>query len=54
MHLATAVNAGASRFLTNNSKDFPKSIAEIDIVYPDDLPDDPTDLISPERVSPHD
>jgi hypothetical protein len=25
--------------VTNNSKDFPKSINEIDIVYPEDLPD---------------
>ena len=37
-HLATAVAAGADRFLTNNRKDFPRSIAEIDVVYPDDLP----------------
>ncbi|WP_223623029.1 PIN domain-containing protein [Microbacterium sp. EST19A] len=36
-HLATAVAAGADRFLTNNRKDFPKTIAEIDIVYPDEL-----------------
>lgn len=36
-HLATALAAGADRFLTNNRKDFPKSIAEIDIVYPDEL-----------------
>jgi predicted nucleic acid-binding protein len=34
VHLATAVNAGASRFITNNSKDFPTSIGEIDITYP--------------------
>ncbi|MFN0028510.1 MAG: type II toxin-antitoxin system VapC family toxin [Acidimicrobiales bacterium] len=39
VHLATAVAAGADRFLTNNSKDFPKTITEIDITYPDDLPD---------------
>jgi predicted nucleic acid-binding protein len=39
IHLATAVNAGATRFLTNNSRDFPKSIVEIDITYPADLPD---------------
>lgn len=39
VHLATAVGAGATRFVTNNSKDFPKSITEIDIVYPADLPD---------------
>jgi predicted nucleic acid-binding protein len=37
IHLATAVNAGADRFITNNKKDFPKSIAEIDITYPEDL-----------------
>jgi predicted nucleic acid-binding protein len=39
MHLATAVNAGADRFLTNNRRDFPSHIAEIDIVYPGDLLD---------------
>ena len=39
VHLATAVLAGADRFLTNNAKDFPKSISEIEIVYPLDLPD---------------
>lgn len=38
VHLATAVAAGADRFLTNNRKDFPRTITEIDIVYPDDLP----------------
>ncbi len=38
VHLATAVNAGATRFLTNNSRDFPKSITEVDITYPLDLP----------------
>lgn len=38
VHLAAAVNAGASRFLTNNARDFPRSIAEIDVVYPADLP----------------
>ena len=37
-HLATAVAAGADRFLTNNRKDFPPTITEIDIVYPDALP----------------
>jgi predicted nucleic acid-binding protein len=36
-HLATAVAAGADRFLTNNRRDFPQTIAEIDIVYPDEL-----------------
>lgn len=37
-HLATAVAAGAERFITNNRKDFPQTITEIDIVYPDELP----------------
>lgn len=37
VHLATAVAAGADRFITNNRKDFPKSITEVDITYPDDL-----------------
>ena len=38
VHLATAVSGGADRFLTNNQSDFPKAITEIDIVYPEDLP----------------
>ena len=38
VHLATAVGAGAERFITNNTKDFPKSITEIEVVYPSDLP----------------
>ncbi len=38
VHLATAVAAGADRFITNNSSDFTKDIAEIDVVYPDELP----------------
>ncbi|GAA1542762.1 type II toxin-antitoxin system VapC family toxin [Nocardioides humi] len=37
-HLATAIAAGADRFLTNNRKDFPQTITEIDVVYPEDLP----------------
>lgn len=37
VHLATAVGAGATRFLTNNRSDFPQSISEIDVVYPDEL-----------------
>jgi predicted nucleic acid-binding protein len=37
VHLATAVNAGADRFITNNAADFSKSITEIDITYPGDL-----------------
>lgn len=39
VHLATAVGIGADRFITNNARDFPKTIVEIDIVYPADLPD---------------
>lgn len=38
VHLATAVSAGADRFVTNNRRDFPRSIGEIDITYPEDLP----------------
>jgi predicted nucleic acid-binding protein len=37
VHLATAVNAGADRFITNNKRDFPQTIGEIDVVYPDQL-----------------
>jgi len=37
VHLATAVNAGADRFITSNAADFPKSITEVDITYPVDL-----------------
>ena len=37
VHLATAVVAGADRFITNNRDDFPRSIAEIDVTYPVDL-----------------
>lgn len=37
VHLATAVAAGAGRFITNNRKDFPRSITEIDVTYPEDL-----------------
>jgi len=37
IHLATAIIADADRFLTNNRKDFPKTIAEVEIVYPDEL-----------------
>jgi predicted nucleic acid-binding protein len=38
IHLATAIDAGADQFLTNNRKDFPTTIREIDIVYPDAAP----------------
>jgi predicted nucleic acid-binding protein len=37
VHLATAVGVGAERFLTNNRRDFPQTISEIDITYPDQL-----------------
>jgi predicted nucleic acid-binding protein len=39
VHLATAVAAGADRFITNNSSDFTKAIIEIDVTYPDELPE---------------
>jgi predicted nucleic acid-binding protein len=39
VHLATAVGVGADRFLTNNHRDFPQAITEIDITYPDQLPE---------------
>jgi predicted nucleic acid-binding protein len=37
VHLATAVVAGANRFITNNRRDFPRSISEVDVTYPEDL-----------------
>jgi predicted nucleic acid-binding protein len=37
VHLATGIEAGADRFITNNRRDFPKSIEEIEITYPEDL-----------------
>lgn len=40
-HLATAVAMGADRFLTNNRRDFSSGISEVDIVFPEDLPDPP-------------
>lgn len=39
VHLATAVVAGADRFLTNNRRDFSESISEIAVTYPEVLPD---------------
>lgn len=36
-HLATAVVAGADRFVTNNRRDFPKTISEVAIGYPDEI-----------------
>lgn len=41
VHLATAINASTDRFITNNQSDFPQTIKEIDITYPQDLPDPP-------------
>jgi hypothetical protein len=38
-HLATAVAVGADRFITNNRRDFPTSIAEVQVTYPDGLPE---------------
>jgi hypothetical protein len=38
-HLATAVGMGADRFITNNKRDFGMGVTEIDVTYPDDLPD---------------
>jgi predicted nucleic acid-binding protein len=38
-HLATAVGLGADRFITNNRRDFPQAITEIQVTYPADLPD---------------
>lgn len=37
VHLATGVVVGADRFVTNNSKDFGKDIAEVEVVYPAEL-----------------
>ena len=37
-HLAAAIAMGASRFITNNSKDFGPFITEIDVTYPAALP----------------
>lgn len=50
VHLATAVGVGADRFITNNRRDFPKTISEISITYPDDLPD-PEDESGDEDVT---
>lgn len=39
VHLAAAVVAGADRVITNNRRGFPASIAEVDVTYPEDLPE---------------
>jgi hypothetical protein len=38
-HLATAVGLGAERFITNNQRDFPRGITEVQVTYPGDLSD---------------
>jgi predicted nucleic acid-binding protein len=38
-HLATAVGLGAARFITSNKRDYPRSIDEVHVTYPEDLPD---------------
>jgi predicted nucleic acid-binding protein len=43
VHLATAVAAGADRFVTNNRRDFTSEITEVEVTYPDGLPE-PDDL----------
>ncbi len=35
VHLASAITGGADRFVTNNRRDFPGGIAEIDVAYPE-------------------
>lgn len=40
-HLATAVSLGADRFITNNKGAFPRTISEVRVTYPEDLPDAP-------------
>jgi predicted nucleic acid-binding protein len=39
VHLATAVSAGADRFITDNSSDFGRHIKEIDVTHPGELPE---------------
>lgn len=39
VHLATAISGGADRFITNNSSDFPKTIVEVAVTYPNELPE---------------
>ncbi len=39
IHLASAIATGADRFITNNARDFPATISEVDVIYPADLPD---------------
>ncbi|MBW0102567.1 PIN domain-containing protein [Pseudonocardia sp. KRD291] len=50
-HLATAVVAGADRFVTNNRRGFSAAIAEIDVVYPEMLDEQFSDPFLPVRRS---
>jgi predicted nucleic acid-binding protein len=50
VHLATAVGIGADRFITNNQRDFPTTITELQITYPADLPEPGDDPGGPPRV----
>jgi predicted nucleic acid-binding protein len=43
VHLATALLTGADRFVTNNRRDFPETLPDITITYPDTLPDPSAD-----------
>jgi predicted nucleic acid-binding protein len=38
-HLATAIGISADRFITNSQRDFPRTVSEIQVTYPADLPD---------------
>ncbi len=40
VHLATAVIAGADRFVTNNQRHFRPTITEVEVMYPGNLPED--------------
>ena len=39
MDVHICIGAGADRFMTNDERGFPRSILEIDVTYPTDLPD---------------
>jgi predicted nucleic acid-binding protein len=52
-HLATAVGLGAKRFITNNRRDFGPHITELDVTYPDALPEQaPPEPAPPEPALP--
>jgi predicted nucleic acid-binding protein len=52
-HLATAVGIGADRFITNNQRDFPAAITEIQITYPDRLPEIWSATAVPDAIEPY-